>query len=202
MNDPTHEVTDMDAWGAAFSIDAVNAARVCPFGGLFEYCNMRQYASFLQRQLFNTDQCQVVDMRNVEADQQEYYGTLSCLYKVTTLKCDCMEAVLNCYENKWQDAEPLSHTIGKAASILCGFLLCQRPRVYSLFGGQTAIEKSVIMRELLSKAGAAVSGTQGMPPATFAFLTFGVGMLAFLATKSFAKTSKAVSSEDGYRSLI
>lgn len=186
-----------------FDENAIEAARSCPYGGLFEYCNMRQYASYLQRQLFDNDNCQVIDMENEHEDQEQYYGTLACLFKIFTLKCDCMEAVLNCYEHNFQYTEPLAHTIGKAASILCGFLLCQRPSVYSLFGGQGAIEKSQIMRDLLEQAGVSTSNANGIPPATFAFLTFGLGMVGFFVTKRFVKkSSKAVDVENGYRSLI
>lgn len=186
-----------------FDEAAIAAAKVCPYTGLFEFCNMQQYATYLQKQLFDNDNCQVVDMRDVHTDQPQYYGTLACLYKITSLKCDCMQAVLNCYEREFHFTKALSKTIGKAASILCGFLLCQRPSVYSLFGGQGAIEKARIMRELMSQVGLSVPTMASMPPATFAFLSFGLGMVAFVTTKYIAKKSKKpVSVEDGYRNLI
>lgn len=183
--------------------DSIEAAKVCPYQGLFEYCNMDQYASYLQRQLFDNDDCQVLDMRNADVDLPQFYGTLACLYKITVLKCDCMQAVLNCYEREYHFSEALAQTIGKAASILCGFLLCQRPSVYSLFGGQGSIEKARIMRELMSQVGLSVPSMASMPPATFAFLSFGLGMVACVTMKYISKKSrKAVVVEDGYRNLI
>lgn len=188
--------------------DDIAAARVCPYGGLFEYCNLRQYASYLQKQLFDNDDCQVVDMRTAYEDKDQYYGTLACLYKITTLKCDCMEAVLNCYEHEYHFTEALTKTIGKAASILCGFILCQRPNVYSLFGGSEAIQKAQIMQSLLSQVGLASAHVSSLPPATFAFLSFGLGMIAFITTKTIAKktmnsrSSSTVTVDDGYRNLI
>jgi len=186
-----------------FDEAAIKAAKQCPSTGLFEFCNMQQYATYLQKQLFDNDNCQVEDMRDALIDHPEYYETLSCMYKITSLKCDCMQAVLNCYEREFHFTKALSKTIGKAASILCGFLLCQRPSVYHLFGGQGAIEKARIMRELMSQVGLSVPTMASTPPATFAFLSFGVGMVAFVTTKYIAKKAKkSVAVQDGYRNLI
>lgn len=181
-------VADSDDFfnAVTFNASLIEAAKVCPYQGLYEYCNMDQYASYLQRQLFDNDDCQVLDMRDSGSDLPQFYGTLACLYKITALKCDCMQAVLNCYEHEYHFSEALAQTIGKAASILCGFLLCQRPSVYALFGGQGSIEKARIMRELMSQVGLSVPSMASMPPATFAFLSFGLGMVAFVTTKYIA----------------
>lgn len=190
------------------SAEDIVAARHCPTGGLFEYCNLQQYATYLEKQLFDSDDCQVIDMRDDNVEREAFYGTLACLYKITTLKCDCMEAVLNCYEREFHFTEALTKTIGKAASVMCGFILCQRPKVYAMFGGVEATEKAQIMHTLLSQVGVASSGdVSSLPPATFAFLSFGLGMIAFITTKAIAKKTmktgySSVKADDGYRNLI
>lgn len=184
------------------SIGALEAAGVCPYGGMFEYCNMQQYSSFLERQLFDNGACQLVDMRAWDQDRAVNQNTLACLYKTVSLKCDCMEAVLNCYEHQFNFKDAMAGTIGKAASVLCGFILCLRPKVYSLFGGQHAIEQANIMRGLLNQVGLSVPTASAMPPATFAFLAFGIGMVAFVATKIVSKKTRKTSQDGGYAQLI
>jgi len=182
---------------------ALESIKVCPYGGLFEYCNMQQYATYLSKQLFDSNGCEVVDMTERHQDSAASLYTLSCLYKTISLKCDCMEAVLNCYEHQFQFTSALSSTIGKSASVLCGFVLCLKPSVYSLFGGQGAIEKADIMRGLLTQVGISVPSVSSMPPATFAFLAFGVGMIAFVVTKMVSrKANEAISIDNGYAQLI
>lgn len=183
------------------SIEAINAAKMCPYGGLFEYCNMQQYSSFLQRQLYDNGACQVVDMRSWDQDHAVNYNTLACLYKTVSMKCDCMEAVLNCYEHQFNFKDAMAGTIGKAASVLCGFILCLRPKVYSLFGGQHAVEQANIMRGLLNQVGLSVPSASSMPPATFAFLAFGIGMVAFVATKIVSKKTRKTGQDEGYAQL-
>lgn len=188
---------------ATIDSKALEAAKLCPYFGLHEYCNMDQYASYLQKNLFDNEACQVADMKRIKSEKEIIYNTLACAYKIATLTCDCMEAVLNCYEREFKFTEPLSHTVGKAASILCGFILCLKPSVFSLFAGQDAIEKANIMRNLMSQVGLSVPSMASIPPATFAFLSFGLGMVAFVATKYIAKKSrKPVEIEEGYRKLI
>jgi len=185
------------------SSSAIEAAKVCPYGGLFEYCNMQQYTSFLTKQLFDNDGCSVVDMRGDNYGFKGSAYTLSCLYKIISLKCDCMEAVLNCYEHQFSFTSALSNTIGKSASVLCGFVLCLKPSVFSLFGGKGAIEKADIMRGLLTQVGISVPSVSSMPPATFAFLAFGIGMIAFVATKMVSrKANNAITIDNGYAQLI
>jgi len=153
----------------------------------FEYCNVAQYAEFLHTQLY-VDDC------------EGNGNALACLYKVETLKCDCMDAVLACYSSGGHFTTELTETLGSAASILCGFLLCQDESVYSLFGGELAFERANVMRELLANIGLANS-SGSFPAATFAFLAFGLGMVAFFTTK-FITSSKKVLVTDGYRNLI
>jgi len=180
---------------------AINAAKVCPYGGLFEYCNMQQYSSYLQKNIFDNDGCPTFDMRQKSIDTPGSLHTLSCLYKTVSLKCDCMEAVLNCYEHQFSFKDAMASTIGKSASVLCGFILCLKPKIYSLFGGSEAITKANIMRGLLTQVGLSVPSASSMPPATFAFLTFGIGMVAFVATKIISKR-KETALYDGYSQLI
>jgi hypothetical protein len=184
------------------TLNAIQAAKVCPFGGLFEYCNMQQYATYLQKQLFDESECQTSQMTEAPTESPATLTTLACLYKTISLKCDCMEAVLNCYEHKHQFKNAMSETIGKAASVLCGFILCLRPKVYALFGGQHAIEQANIMRELLTQVGLSVPSGASMPPATFAFLAFGIGMIAFVATKMVSKKTRSLAQNEGYVHLI
>jgi hypothetical protein len=167
------------------SQDNVNALAAC-MNNDFEYCNVAQYAEFLHSQLYVED-CDGND-------------ALACLYKVETLKCDCMDAVLACYSSGGHFTTELTETIGSAASILCGFLLCQEEGVYSLFGGDVAFERANVMRELLANIGLA-NASSSLPAATFAFLAFGLGMVAFFTTK-FITSSKKLSVSDGYRNLI
>jgi hypothetical protein len=180
----------------------MEAAKNCPYGGLLEFCNMKQYATFLQRQLFDVDTCQIVDMRDLSSDNTARLSTLACLYKTVSMKCDCMEAVLSCYEHQFNFKDAMAGTIGKAASILCGFILCLRPKVYTLFGGQHAIEQSNIMRGLLNQVGLSVPSVSQMPPASFAFLAFGIGMVAFVATKVVSKKTRTVNHNEGYTQFI
>lgn len=181
---------------------AISAAQMCPLGGTFEYCNMQQYASFLQRQLYDNGACQIVDMQHWGNDHAVSLNTLACLYKTVSMKCDCMEAVLNCYEHQFNFKDAMAGTIGKAASVLSGFLLCLRPKVYSLFGGQHALEQANIMRDLLKQVGVSVPTVSSMPPATFAFLAFGIGMVAFVATKIISKKTRQTNHDPGYALLI
>jgi len=190
------------AWRQAPVTDEeIDAARICPTDGLLEYCNIDQYASFLQTQLFDHSKCDISELRVLKDDVPASYQTVACLYKIFTLKCDCMEAVLNCYShaNKYSDA--LSKTIGHAASILCGFILCQRPNIYSLFGEEYAIEHSQLMRELLASTG--LMGASGITPAMTVLVSFGLGMIALFATKkAVGMKSQTVKVEDGYSNLI
>ncbi|KDO31187.1 hypothetical protein SPRG_19530 [Saprolegnia parasitica CBS 223.65] len=102
-----------------------------------------------------------------------------------------MEAVLSCYS-----------VIGQAASILCGFVLCQRPNVYALFGDEYAIDRASLMRQLLMSAGIFSAGE--VSPAAAVFLSFGIGMVALVVAKTVAATKKAktVDMEEGYENLI
>lgn len=181
--------------------DEIEAAQQCPNNGKFEYCNMKQYVNFLQQELFDLGGCPM--SRIVDHSDDSY--TLACLYRVSTLKCDCMEAVLNCYESEYVFSSVIGKTLGKAASIMCGFILCQRPTVYSLFGGQGAINHASVINEVLLQVGALAPSASSLPPATFAFLSFGLGMVAFLVTKKAVKSNKSSSSvivDDGYSNLI
>lgn len=182
----------------------VEAISSCPSTGLFEYCHVKQYVNWLQTQLFDLGGCPIVDMKDQEVGDAPYaYYTLACLYRVVSLKCDCMEAVLNCYQHEYHFMTGLGKTLGKAASVMCGFILCQKPAVYSLLGGQAAIERANIMRAVLLEVGAMEIAPAGVPAATFAFLSFGLGMVAFVVTKAALRSSKSVVAvEDGYRNLI
>jgi len=188
------------AWrpNPTFTQDEIDAARICPTDGLMEYCNVDQYASFLQTQLFDHTKCDITELRQQDTDYASSYQTIACLYKIFTLKCDCMEAVLSCYalSNKFSTA--LSKTIGQAASILCGFILCQRPSVYSLFGEEYAIDHALIMQELLSAGG--LMNLTSATPALVVFVSFGIGMIALVAAKKLK--TQTVKVEDGYSNLI
>ncbi|OQS07432.1 hypothetical protein THRCLA_00549 [Thraustotheca clavata] len=181
---------------------ANKAARLCPTDGLFEYCNVDQYATFLERQLFDHSTCDISELRLQNTDYASSYQTVACLYKIFSLKCDCMEAVLSCYNLSSHFASSLTKVIGQAASILCGFILCQRPNVYSLFGEEYAIDRASIMRELLTSTGILAGGS--ISPAATVFLSFGIGMIALLVTKKVIalKQIKNVHIEDGYQNLI
>ncbi|OQR90498.1 hypothetical protein ACHHYP_05465, partial [Achlya hypogyna] len=177
------------------------AARLCPTDGLFEYCNVDQYASFLEYQLFDHANCDIADLRLQHTDYPSSYQTIACLYKIFSLKCDCMEAVLACYSTTAHFGSALSKVIGQAASILCGFILCQRPNIYSLFGDEYAIDKASIMRQLLASTGILSAGD--VSPAAVVFVSFGLGMVALVATKKVAALQrKTVDAEDGYHTLL
>ena len=195
----------------------------CPRNGRFEYCNMKQYVHWLQEQLFDVSGCPMTTSNRrhhhhhhhhhhhseSESEEEEpsdspyAYYTLACLYRVISLKCDCMEAVLTCYEHEYQFSTTIGKTLGKAASVLCGFILCQKPKVYSLLGGERAINRANIMKQVLMQVGA-ISHESSFPPVTFAFLAFGCGMLAFILTKAAinGKGADKISVEEGYRNLI
>lgn len=182
-----------------YSKDEIDASRICPTNGLMEYCNVDQYASFLQTQLFDHTKCDVTELRQQDTDFASSYQTIACLYKIFTLKCDCMEAVLSCYAHANKFSTALSKTLGQAASILCGFILCQRPSVYSLFGEEYAIDHALIMKELLSAGG--LMNMSSATPALVVFVSFGIGMIALVAAKKM-KSSQTVKVEDGYSNLI
>ncbi|OQR91433.1 hypothetical protein ACHHYP_04697 [Achlya hypogyna] len=183
------------------SNDWTAAARLCPTDGLLEYCNVDQYASFLEYQLFDHASCDIADLRLQHTDYPSSYQTIACLYKIFSLKCDCMEAVLACYSTTAHFGSALSKVIGQAASILCGFILCQRPNIYSLFGDEYAIDKASIMRQLLASTGILSAGD--VSPAVAVFVSFGLGMVALVATKKIvALQRKPVEAEGGYENLI
>lgn len=183
----------------------IHALYSCPSSGRFEYCNVKQWVNWLQEQLFDFGGCPIVDMADTDApaDSPYAYYTLACLFRVVSLKCDCMEAVLNCYESEYEFSSELGKTLGKAASVLCGFILCQKPKVYSLLGGEQAISRANIMRHVLMQASVLSPEVTAFPPATFAFLSFGLGMVCvFVLTKAGKKAKRAVGVDDGYRNLI
>jgi len=187
------------------SAAVVDATLKCPNAGRFEYCNVQQYAGHLEKQLFDVSKCNINDFAH--SDYKDAAGaqfTLACQYRVLSLKCDCMEAVLNCYNSEYQFTTSLGKILGKAASIMCGFILCQKPKVFSLFGEMESIDKAQIMRQILLQAGAMVPDNSSVPPATIAFLTFGLGMVAFVVVKAVVKNfrRKTIDNEDGYRNLI
>lgn len=178
----------------------IKLAERCPRHGRFEYCNMKQYVNWLQDQLFNVGGCPLVTKNPSEDSYDDY--TLVCLFRIISLKCDCMEAVLNCYEHEYKFTSELGKTIGKAASVLCGFLLCQKPQIYSLLGGQSAIERANIMGQVLMNLGVVTPSVSSLPPATFAFLSFGLGMVCVFVVSKVSKKAMKVGMDDGYRNLI
>ncbi|ETW01186.1 hypothetical protein H310_06783 [Aphanomyces invadans] len=184
--------------GKSPSVGDIDAAKKCPTDGLFEYCSLDQYASFLQTQLFDHSGCDISELRSQHTDSSSAYQTVACLYKIFTLKCDCMEAVLNCYTHASKFDNALSKTIGHAASILCGFILCQQPSVYSLFGEQFAIDHAILIKEFLQSAGLMSSQ---VTPALTMLVSFGLGMMALVAAKK-VKGHGPVKIENGYQNLI
>ncbi|RHY19479.1 hypothetical protein DYB37_002935 [Aphanomyces astaci] len=177
----------------------IEAAKKCPSDGLFEYCSLDQYAGFLQTQLFDHSRCDIADLRLQNTDYASSYQTVACLYKIFTLKCDCMEAVLNCYTHASKFDNALSKTIGQAASILCGFILCQQPSVYSLFGEEFAIDHAILIKEFLQSAGLLTASQ--VTPALTMLVSFGLGMIALVAAKKVTSPSP-VKIENGYQNLI
>ncbi|EQC33250.1 hypothetical protein SDRG_09233 [Saprolegnia diclina VS20] len=188
--------------GISITDGAIKAVRYCPTDGLLEYCNVDQYASFLEYQLFDHANCDIADLRTQHTDYSSSYQTIACLYKIFSLKCDCMEAVLSCYSVSSHYASSLSKVIGQAASILCGFVLCQRPNVYSLFGDEYAIDRASLMRQLLTSAGIFSAGS--LSPAAAVLLSFGLGMVALVVAKKVAaaKKAKTVDIDEGYHTLL
>ncbi|CAK4165281.1 unnamed protein product [Aphanomyces euteiches] len=177
----------------------IEALKKCPEDGLFEYCNLEQYAGWLQLQLFDHSGCDIADLSTASSDIAASYQTISCLYKIFTLKCDCMEAVLNCYTHASKFDSALSKTIGQAASILCGFILCQQPKVYALFGEEYAIDHAILIKEFLQSSG--LMTPSDMAPALTMLVSFGLGMVALVAVKK-VTAQKQVKIENGYQNLI
>ncbi|KAG9405974.1 hypothetical protein AC1031_003896 [Aphanomyces cochlioides] len=183
----------------AVTANDVEALKKCPEDGLFEYCNLEQYAGWLQRQLFDHSGCDIADLSAASSDIAPSYQTISCLYKIFTLKCDCMEAVLNCYTHASKFDSALSKTIGQAASILCGFILCQQPKVYALFGEEYAIDHAILIKEFLQSSG--LMTPSDIAPALTMLVSFGLGMVALVAVKK-VTAQKEVKIENGYQNLI
>jgi len=183
----------------------------CPATQTFEYCNPKQFVGYLENQLFDASQCDINEWATYDETKASslYYPvantlTLACQYRAISLKCDCMETVLNCYTREYQFTTSIGKVLGKASSIMIGFILCQQPKIFSMFGDFTAIDKAQIMRTVLMQAGAMVADNSSVPPASFAFLSFGLGMVAFVVVKAAVKNYRRryVNTEDGYRNLI
>jgi len=179
--------------------------------GNVEYINAKNYANHLTKQLFDYTQCPYYDEQlNQDKtitdvyDHEDTYGngySIACLYRTVTWKCDCMKAVINCYENESRFTSVLGKTLGRAASILCGLVLCQKPVVYRMFADADGLRHTLIMKEILLQSGAdAVADNMSM--ASMAFLGFGLGMVAFVVTKQAVDARKKSTLEDGYRNLI
>ncbi|KAF0687956.1 hypothetical protein As57867_020271, partial [Aphanomyces stellatus] len=177
----------------------IEAAKKCPTDGLFEYTSLDQYASWLQTQLFDHSRCDIAALRYQHTDYPASYQTVACLYKIFTLKCNCMEAVLSCYSHTSKFDNALAKTIGTAASTLCGFILCQQPNIYSLFGEQYAIDHAILIKEFLQESGLM---TADATPALTMLVAFGLGMVAFVVAKKATDSKKQVKMESGYQNLI
>ncbi|OQR86338.1 hypothetical protein ACHHYP_10652 [Achlya hypogyna] len=190
-------------------------------GGV-EYCSAQHYANHLTKELFDYTECPLFDVKvgqaldsnfdvqpgNHEDSLATLYGaidftpgySIACLYRIVSLKCDCMRAVVNCYENENQYTSALGQTLGRASSILCGFILCQQPTIYRLFADADGLRHTVIMKEILLQTNL-LDATSNASAAAIAFVAFGLGMIAFVATKQVSGYSKSTM-EDGYRNLI
>ncbi|KDO26537.1 hypothetical protein SPRG_07939 [Saprolegnia parasitica CBS 223.65] len=193
--------------------------------GNVEYCNARQYANHLTRELFDYTQCpfynfqldqdkSIADLyQNEDSDGTKLttlYGffdfnpgySIACLYRIVSLKCDCMRAVVNCYENENAYTSVLGKTLGRASSILCGFILCQQPSIYRMFADADGLRHTVIMQEILLQTNL-LDATSTSSIAAMVLVSFGLGMVAFVAVKhALASTHAKSTMEDGYRNLI
>jgi len=166
----------------------------------YEFMSMQNFESYLYEQL-DDSKCQVAEQKITT----EILGmeSLSCMYKIFTQKSNCMDAVVNCYEHEHKWKSEFSTTIGKAAAISCGISLCEKPSVYTLFAGNDAMVHAKVITNLLSQAGMSVPELSNLHPASLAFLAFGVGMIAFVVTKTvIKKRSGTIDMDNGYENLI
>ncbi|OQS07339.1 hypothetical protein THRCLA_00646 [Thraustotheca clavata] len=192
-------------------------------GGSVEYCNAQQYANHLTRELYDYTECPFYDSQLTQdksfSDFFQHENTtdipfnffnapifnpaysIACLYRVVSLKCDCMRAVVNCYANENHFTTALGQTLGRASSILCGFILCQQPGIYRMFADADGIRHTLIMKEILMQTNL-LDASSTTTIASTAFLSFGLGMIAFIAVKKFTKKNAKSAMEDGYRNLI
>ncbi|CAK4658339.1 hypothetical protein LEN26_013552 [Aphanomyces euteiches] len=184
--------------------------------GAVEYCNAKQYVNHLQFHATYTGTCEgYEDVVDVQTLKQQYITgsaqvpgrpywdetySIACLYRIFSLKCDCMQAVLNCYTQYAHYSGIVGKTLGRATSILCGFVLCQKESVYKLFMNAQGLSHTQILAEVLLQATGQLESSAWNPAST-AFLSFAAGMLAFVAAKQLAPRAKSTM-EDGYANLI
>ncbi|RHY42651.1 hypothetical protein DYB26_003221 [Aphanomyces astaci] len=186
--------------------------------GAFEFSNARQYLNHLAfhatysgicegfedntvGRLSTADQINGNPVTNPSVFENEPYS-IACLYRVFSLKCDCMQAVLQCYSLQAQYTTALGKTLGRAASVLCGFVLCQKASVYKLFLNAQGVAHTTILAEVLLQA-TSDHVQSSLPMASAALVSFGLGMVAFVAAKTLKSASaKKSSMDDGYANLI
>ncbi|RHY25638.1 hypothetical protein DYB32_008183 [Aphanomyces invadans] len=171
--------------------------------GPFEYSNARQYLNHLAFQATFSGMCEGFEDSldgSPTAVQVNQPYSIACLYRIFSLKCDCMQAVLQCYSLQAQYSTAVGKTLGRAASILCGFVLCQKSSVYKMFLNSQGVSHSTILAEVLLRASEQVQST--LPMASAVLVSFVVGMVAFVVAKKVASPAPKCSMEDGYANLI
>ncbi|KAF0690000.1 Aste57867_18590 [Aphanomyces stellatus] len=196
------------------------------YNGPLEYATASQYLNYLTYQVSSTALCNGVDFFGFVGDNIDTFsltnqlqtdltrptgefplnvpssdGTYSiiCLYRIFSLKCDCMKAVLNCYTLEAHYASALGQTLGRAASVLCGLVLCQKEPVYKLFMDAAGESHTAILAQVLLEASGQIES--GLSSAVLMLLSVGAGMVAFVAAKHLAPRAKSTM-EDGYANLI
>ena len=154
---------------------ASTAVQQCPEEGRFEYCSMEQYVNYLETQLFSTATCSAEDLQNA-AVFSDSESTLVCMHSMLSMKLACMEAVSQCYAANSNFTDPIGQSFGQTSSILCGYILCQKPTIYSLFGGENGVQHALIMRQLLENVGLSTTvDFHAAPPALIGLALFVVG---------------------------
>jgi hypothetical protein len=158
----------------------------------YEFQNVKQFSTYLYEMLTSEKGCSQSDLVSATSVNPAMVYTYKCAQKVYDMQCQCMNVVLNCFQEQgYYEGNAATKTIGKVFGLLCALLWCKVPKNFAFMNGVQAFRSAQMIKVVLAQANLLDAPTMSsLSPASFAFIAFGMGMVAFVVTQAVLKTRR------------
>jgi len=193
----TEDVKNLDI--GADMIKALGKEKCVAGKNGYEFQRLEQWKDVVAESLTDDHGCKIEYLSDKAHLEPSMTSTLVCAKRIADMKCQCMNAVINCFQqNGYKDSNAVTQTVGKVAALLCAQFLCMSPMNFAQMSGLGAFRAAKVMKVILAQANLASDPSMSsLPPASFAFLAFGMGMFAFVVTQAVLKKRRRSVSESG-----